>query len=195
MAKLRYIFIPWKRDQGAEEALEAAKEWNLHSFTKQTQTVESWEDIDTTDKYTIVCWGDPAVSVTFDRTDQIYIQGGHCKPGGNVLKNRSGGYSLTADKVAERTIEQFSLTSAFNGVVKLYTCSSAVEGGLYGHTFGWFFTREFAKTCPNAIIYGYGGAVSKAHDFQPSTGGPNTKSVEVKGVLHRASELRFQVYP
>lgn len=193
MTGKRIIFIPWGTNQGASEGMVAAKTWNKHAFAKSLASAESWEDIDADDKYEIVCYGDGKVARAWNARDQIYIKGGHCSPGSNVMSNYSGGFTLTADHVAERVISQFDLDRAFNGSIKLYTCDSAVPGGIYNHSFGNFFVRKFKDTCPRATVYGYKGSVSKKHDLKGHAGKTH-KSADFKNVEKRASEYRYPLY-
>lgn len=193
MAGKRIIFIPWKSDEGAKEGVTAATEWNTHAFKKSLASAQSWEEVDVDDKYEIVCFGDAKVARTWSTYDQIYIKGGHCSPGSNVMKNYSGGFTLTADHVAERLIGHFGLGGTFNGSIKLYTCNSAVPGGIYNHSFGNFFVRKFKETCPRATVYGYKGTVSKEHDFKGDDNKMH-KSADFKGVEKRASEYRYTLY-
>jgi hypothetical protein len=194
MAGKRIIFIPWQQDKGAAEALKAAGEWNHHAFEKERKDVVSWEDIDPTDKYEIVCWGDAAKTYVWAAADQIYIKGGHSKPGSNMMKNRSGGVPLTADRVVERVVAQFSLDNTFIGIIKLYTCNSATPGGIYNHSFGEFFVRDFKTICPQARVFGYKGTVSQEHGFTDS-GGDIRKSSVFATVEKRAKEYRYSLYP
>lgn len=193
MSVKRIIFIPWRSNKGSGEGAAAATAWNKHAFEKKILTVlDSWEEL-AEDKYETVCFGDAKSARTWAADDQIYIKGGHCRPGSNVMKNYSGGYTLTADLVAQRLVSQFDLNAAFIGTIKLYTCDSAVPGGIYNFSFGEFFVREIKDICPRATIYGYKGTVSKTHDFKGS-GDELHKGAEFKGVEKRASEYRYPLH-
>jgi len=203
MPDKRFIFVPFARDSGAHEGLQAATEWDTHSSNKRTSAYKATDKgktapwyfvVDTA--YTTVCYRDEVLHVpSWSTEDVIYVLGGHSAPGSTTIKTTANfqNFELDGDQVAKRLVEQFTLGKSFIGQIKLYTCDGTQPKGLISVSFGHSFVESFKSSCPECKVFAYAAKVEQEHNSKFN--GVLRKSGEADARLGRAKEFRLQIYP